>query len=73
LSQNLGIQAQAEGIETADQWRYLRDLGCRYGQGYYFSPPVSAAEIADMIRRDKRWDIPYQQAVEKQSAEPMDG
>lgn len=58
LSGNLGIHAQAEGIETSEQWRFLRDLGCRYGQGYFFSPPVSATELAEMIRCDQRWDIP---------------
>ncbi len=58
LSQNLGIHAQAEGIETADQWRFLRDLGCRYGQGYFFSPPVSAAEMANLIRCEHRWESP---------------
>jgi EAL domain-containing protein (putative c-di-GMP-specific phosphodiesterase class I) len=32
----------AEGIETSEQLRALRALGCEHGQGYYFSRPVSA-------------------------------
>jgi diguanylate cyclase (GGDEF)-like protein len=66
LSRNLGIHAQAEGIETVDQWRYLRNLGCRYGQGYFFSPPVPAAEIADMIRCEHRWEIPQGPSPKKE-------
>jgi diguanylate cyclase (GGDEF)-like protein/PAS domain S-box-containing protein len=42
----LGITATGEGIETVEQWRALRDLGCRYGQGYLLGRPVSAAAIA---------------------------
>jgi hypothetical protein len=39
----------AEGVETAEQLSQLRDLGCEYGQGYYFSRPVSAEEASHLI------------------------
>ncbi|MCW9024727.1 MAG: EAL domain-containing protein [Gammaproteobacteria bacterium] len=45
MSSSLEINSLAEGIETAEQWHYLRDQGCHYGQGYYFSRPVPANEI----------------------------
>ena len=45
MSASLGINSLAEGIETVEQWHYLREQGCRYGQGYYFSRPVPANEI----------------------------
>ena len=41
LAHNLGLVALAEGIETAEQLANLRALGCEYGQGYWFSPPVA--------------------------------
>jgi diguanylate cyclase (GGDEF)-like protein len=44
----LGIGATGEGIETVEQWRALRDLGCRYGQGYFLGRPVAAETIASM-------------------------
>ena len=39
----------AEGVETAEQQRILRKLGCSEMQGYLFSPPKSADAIADML------------------------
>jgi diguanylate cyclase (GGDEF)-like protein/PAS domain S-box-containing protein len=51
LAQNLGMEALAEGIETEEEWRFLADRGCPYGQGYYFSRPVPADEILAMHRR----------------------
>ena len=35
----------AEGIETEEEWRFLADRGCPFGQGYFFSRPVPADEI----------------------------
>jgi diguanylate cyclase (GGDEF)-like protein len=51
LASNLGMVALAEGIETEEEWRFLANRGCRYGQGYYFSRPVPAADILAMHRR----------------------
>ncbi|MES9897700.1 MAG: EAL domain-containing protein [Sedimenticola sp.] len=45
MSSNLGIDSLAEGIETEQQWHYLREQGCLYGQGYYFSRPVPVETI----------------------------
>lgn len=45
LSQRIGLTVIAEGIETAQQVDWLRQLGCEFGQGYFFSRPLPAAEI----------------------------
>jgi EAL domain-containing protein (putative c-di-GMP-specific phosphodiesterase class I) len=39
----------AEGIENQQILDMLVRMGCDYGQGYYFSKPVSAEEMAAMI------------------------
>jgi diguanylate cyclase (GGDEF)-like protein/PAS domain S-box-containing protein len=44
----LGIGATGEGIETADQWRALQSLGCRYGQGFLLGRPAVATTVAGM-------------------------
>ena len=51
LTQNLGMTALAEGIETEAEWMALADRGCPQGQGYYFSRPVAADEILAIHRR----------------------
>jgi EAL domain-containing protein (putative c-di-GMP-specific phosphodiesterase class I) len=45
MAHGLGMTPLAEGIETEEQWRFLTDVGCTLGQGYYFSKPVPADDI----------------------------
>lgn len=45
LAADLGMDVVAEGIETARQLELLRALGCRRGQGYYFSKPLAVNEV----------------------------
>ena len=51
LAHNLNLGALAEGIETDGQLSTLHDLGCEFGQGYWFSPPVSAKIAHTFIGR----------------------
>ena len=44
-------------IETPTQYAEVRRLGCDFGQGYFFSPPVSAAEIEPLLERDRIMDV----------------
>jgi diguanylate cyclase (GGDEF)-like protein/PAS domain S-box-containing protein len=46
LAHNLGRQVVAEGIEDANTWAMLRDLGCDLGQGYFLSKPLPANELS---------------------------
>jgi len=39
----------AEGIEHPAQLALLRSIGCEFGQGYLFAPPMAAAEIEPAI------------------------
>lgn len=49
LAQALEMTIVAEGIETETQMIALRDLSCEYGQGFYFSPPMSVADASEYI------------------------
>ncbi len=42
VARQLRLDTIAEGIETAAHAERLRELGCKYGQGYYFSRPMPA-------------------------------
>jgi predicted signal transduction protein with EAL and GGDEF domain len=49
LIANLGMTGVAEGVEETSQLAILQSLGCQYGQGYLFSPPVPAEQLLDAI------------------------
>ena len=49
LGKSLGMSAVAEGIETRQNLSDLVDMGCKLGQGYLFSKPVPASEVAAII------------------------
>ena len=49
LAKWLGLSVVAEGIETHAQMVFLRSMGCNYGQGYYFSQPVSQADFGKLL------------------------
>jgi diguanylate cyclase (GGDEF)-like protein len=51
LARTLGLVPLAEGIETPEQLRFLTERGCPLGQGYHFSRPVPADEIAGLHRQ----------------------
>lgn len=51
LGDGLGVPVVAEGIETRGMAARLAQLGCAYGQGFLYSPPISAKAAADLIRR----------------------
>jgi diguanylate cyclase (GGDEF)-like protein len=51
LCKTLGMSSLAEGVETEDQFRQLQDGSCGEAQGFLFSAPRPAAEVAAMCRR----------------------
>ncbi|BAQ63243.1 EAL domain-containing protein [Geminocystis sp. NIES-3709] len=51
LSHGLDMTAVAEGIENEEQLKILSSLKCNYGQGYFFSPPVSLEKAIDFIKQ----------------------
>ena len=57
MAKSLGLCSLAEGIETLEQYRYLKNIDCDFGQGYYFSKPVPAEEIERMYTENHHWKI----------------
>lgn len=49
LAHSLEMDTVAEGVETTAQLEQLQSLGCEFGQGYLFSPPVSAAVAEQLL------------------------
>ncbi len=46
-----GLNVVAEGVEDALQLALLEEMGCGFGQGYYFSRPVAASDFMETTRR----------------------
>ncbi len=55
LAGHLGMDVIAEGIETAEQLELLRALQCEYGQGYFFSKPVSDRDAMMLVSAQQTW------------------
>jgi len=51
LAHGLGLAVIAEGVESEEQVRYLRELGCEEAQGYYFAKPMSGADVTAFLAR----------------------
>ncbi len=55
MANNLRLDVVAEGVETIQQVALLKKLECKYGQGFYFSRPLSAEGIAALLAGDLTW------------------
>ena len=56
MAKSLDLDTIAEGIETAGQLALLRAMGCRLGQGFYFSVPLSADDLAPLLANSSVFD-----------------
>jgi diguanylate cyclase (GGDEF)-like protein/PAS domain S-box-containing protein len=53
IGKSLGIKVVAEGVETMEQARILKELGCDILQGYAFARPMPADQLASWIGEEK--------------------
>lgn len=55
LGKKLGLEVVAEGVETKEQFEFLRAHGCDLVQGYYVSRPLRKTELIELLREERRW------------------
>ena len=55
MASNLHLEVVAEGVETGEQLALLTRLKCKYGQGFYFSKPLPAADAAVLLEKKANW------------------
>jgi EAL domain-containing protein (putative c-di-GMP-specific phosphodiesterase class I) len=51
LAKRLKLTSVAEGVETSEQLAHLVEMGCDAAQGYFFSPPLGAAQLSPFLER----------------------
>jgi EAL domain-containing protein (putative c-di-GMP-specific phosphodiesterase class I) len=55
FAKDLGKEVVAEGVETAEQLRFVREIGCASAQGYFFSPPIDRLELRSLLESQPSW------------------
>jgi len=67
LARVLGMEVIAEGIETEEQLNLLLGMGCKYGQGFLFAPPLPKSEIARLMASSPCDNFPARPAASTRS------
>ena len=49
MAESLKMQTIAEGVETKEQVEFLKSIGCKYVQGFYYSKPLPVGEFEKLI------------------------
>jgi EAL domain-containing protein (putative c-di-GMP-specific phosphodiesterase class I) len=55
LAKNLDMEVVAEGVETEQQLRLLRELHCAYAQGYHLSRPIDCTQFEALLETRTSW------------------
>jgi EAL domain-containing protein (putative c-di-GMP-specific phosphodiesterase class I) len=58
LGTTLKLDVVAEGVEQPEQWTSLRDLGCEFGQGFFFARPMDAEAALEHLAAARLADAP---------------
>jgi EAL domain-containing protein (putative c-di-GMP-specific phosphodiesterase class I) len=66
MAHKLKLMVIAEGVETEAQYLKLKEMGCDYGQGYWFAEPMTAEDMTIMLDCAKRHAEAEQCQVDEQ-------
>lgn len=50
LAHSMGIRVICEGVESVSHVEFLKNIGCEYAQGYYFSRPITSEEFLETVQ-----------------------
>lgn len=58
LGRSLGVPVVADGVETESNAVMVMACGCSVGQGFYFSPPLTAGQVSLLLQGGERFPLP---------------
>jgi len=53
FTDRIGMESLAEGVETEEQLRILKDIGCTYAQGFYLARPMPEEKVEEILRDER--------------------
>jgi EAL domain-containing protein (putative c-di-GMP-specific phosphodiesterase class I) len=56
LGRSLNLKVLAEGVESKEQVDILKEMGCDYIQGYYYSKPLSSEDFDKLLKSNKKFN-----------------
>lgn len=54
MAKKLGLDIVSEGVEDKEQYDMMKNMGCTYYQGYYYSKPVPFDEVLNLLNKDHK-------------------
>ncbi|MEO1694682.1 MAG: EAL domain-containing protein, partial [Pseudomonadota bacterium] len=63
LAHELGKKIVAEGVETPEDFTFLRSLGCEFGQGFYYGQAMAPREVADLLKVVRKAERRFQRRM----------
>ncbi len=54
MADKLGLELLAEGVETEEQVKLLRKIGCDNVQGYYYAKPMPVEDFFELLQKDRQ-------------------
>jgi EAL domain-containing protein (putative c-di-GMP-specific phosphodiesterase class I) len=52
VARHFRLKVVAEGVESQDQVDYMREIGCEFAQGFFYSRAISGDTILDYLARE---------------------
>ncbi|MBS1852300.1 MAG: EAL domain-containing protein [Acidobacteria bacterium] len=68
FAHTIQLQVVAEGVETLEEWEFLKKLGCKFGQGYLFSKAVDAETALKLLAHQGKNALPQETWPDREKA-----
>ncbi len=68
MAKGLKMSVVAEGVETIEQAKWLKDIDCDYAQGYYFARPMEKSDFVELLLSKKIYKLENGDSTERKAS-----